>query len=68
MNLLEFVVGLDRIDLLEHQNIAQKIKCRERKEAETLMKKHIRRILKEWKQYAIKNGWIFEREREVVSS
>lgn len=62
MNLLEFVVGLDRGDLLDHQNIVQAIQCQDRQKAEGLIKKHIQRVLGELKQYVIKHDWIPERE------
>jgi len=62
MNLLEFVVGLDRGDLLEHQNIVWAIKRQDREQAELLIKQHIQRVLEELKQYVIKHDWIFESE------
>ncbi len=62
MNLLEFVVGLDRGDLLDHQNIVQALQNQNREEAERLIKKHIQRVLEELKQYVINHDWIFEKE------
>ena len=62
MNLLEFVVGLDRGDLLDHQHIVQAIQSQDREKAEHLIKKHIQRVLAELKQYVIKHDWIPERE------
>lgn len=62
MNLMEFVVGLDRDDLLEHRSIAQAIQCKDREQAERLIKQHIQRVLEELKHYVITHDWIFERE------
>ncbi len=65
MNLLEFVVGLDRGDLLDHQNIVQAIQRQDREKAEGLIKKHIQRVLGELKQYVIKHDWIPESENRI---
>ena len=62
MNLLEFVVGLDRSDLLDHQHIVQAIQSQDTEKAEHLITKHIQRVLAELKQYVIKHDWIPERE------
>jgi len=62
MNLLEFVVGLDRGDLIDHQHIVQAIQSQDREKAEHLITKHIQRVLTELKQYGIKHDWVPERE------
>jgi DNA-binding GntR family transcriptional regulator len=68
MNLLEFVVGLDRSDLLDHQNIVQAIQNQESKKAERFIKEHIQRVLAELKQYVINHDWIPEGEHRLNNS
>jgi len=61
MNLLEFVVGLNSIDYLEHLEILKSIERKDEKSAKVKMEKHIRRVLNELKEYAITRGWLLNR-------
>ena len=61
MNLLEFVVGLSRIDYLEHLEILKSIERKDEKSAKAKLEKHIRRILNKLKKYVITRGWLLKR-------
>ena len=61
MNLLEFVVGLNRIDYIEHLEILKSIERKDEKSAKAKMEKHIRRVLNELKKYVITRGWLLKR-------
>lgn len=65
MNLLEFVVGLNRIDYLEHLEILKSIKRKDEKSAKVKMEKHIRRVLNELKKYVITRGWLLNRSSSL---
>ena len=61
MNLLEFVVGLNNNDYLEHLEILKSIERKDEKSAKRNMEKHIRRVLNELKEYVITRGWLINR-------
>ena len=57
MNLLEFVVGLEYVDVAEHKEIVSLIEARDKAGATEAMNRHILRVLHELQEHAMARGW-----------